>query len=122
MKAGIVCCAAAMACASAHALTLEEGFRNPPNSAKPHTWYHMMNGNVTKEGITCDFEALARAGVGGVQMFDAGCNIPPGPLDFNSPEWFDMFKHAASEARKSASPTAPAGRLPAVPGTCPQTA
>ncbi|MBR4171935.1 MAG: hypothetical protein IKR48_09810, partial [Kiritimatiellae bacterium] len=79
---------------------LEKGFASPPNSAKPHTWYHMMNGNVTKEGITCDFEALARAGIGGVQMFDAGCAIPPGPLAFNSPEWFDMFKHAATEARR----------------------
>ena len=82
------------------ALTLEEGFKDPPNSAKPHTWYHMMNGNVTKEGITCDFEALAKVGIGGVQMFDAGCNIPPGSLDFNSPEWFDMFLHAAKEARR----------------------
>ena len=73
------------------AVSLEEGFHNPPNSAKPHTWYHMMNGNVTKAGITCDFEALAKVGIGGVQMFDAGCNIPTGSLAFNSPEWFDMF-------------------------------
>ena len=100
MKAGKLCIAAVAACACVHALTLEEGFRNPPNSAKPHTWYHMMNGNVTKEGITRDFEEIAKAGLGGVQMFDAGCNIPPGSLDFNSPEWFDMFKHAASEARR----------------------
>ena len=113
MKTGMVCFVVMAACACVQtatgetpvvpvgkALALEEGFRNPPNSAKPHTWYHMMNGNVTKEGITCDFEALAKAGVGGVQMFDAGCNIPPGPLDFNSPEWFDMFKHAAAEARR----------------------
>ena len=82
------------------AVSLEEGFHNPPNSAKPHTWYHMMNGNVTKAGITCDFEALAKVGIGGVQMFDAGCNIPTGSLAFNSQEWFDMFKHAASEARR----------------------
>ncbi|MBQ6338282.1 MAG: hypothetical protein IJI36_03970 [Kiritimatiellae bacterium] len=79
---------------------LARGFVTPPNAAKPHTWYHMMNGNVTKEGITCDFEALAKAGVGGVQMFDAGCAIPQGPLAFNSPAWFDMFRHAASEARR----------------------
>ena len=79
---------------------LESGFDRPPNSAKPHTWYHMMNGNVTKEGITCDFEALAAAGFGGVQMFDAGCAIPRGGLDFNSPEWFEMFRHAAAEARR----------------------
>ena len=80
--------------------TLEEGFKNPPASAKPHTWYHMMNGNVTKEGITCDFEALAKAGIGGVQMFDAGCAIPPGPLKFNSDAWFDMFAHAHKEAKR----------------------
>ena len=80
--------------------SLEEGFLNPPDSAKPHTWYHMMNGNVTKEGITCDFEALASAGIGGVQMFDAGCAIPPGPLKFNSDDWFDMFAHAHKEAKR----------------------
>ncbi len=98
MTASTICIAAALA--SAGALSLEDGFRNPPDAAKPHTWYHLMNGNVTKEGITCDFEALAKAGIGGVQMFDAGCDIPPGGLDFNSPEWFDMFRHAASEARR----------------------
>ena len=79
---------------------LEDGFRNPPPEARPHTWYHMMNGNVTKAGITRDFEALAAVGIGGVQMFDAGCNIPPGGLDFNSSEWFEMFHHAAAEARR----------------------
>ena len=80
--------------------TLEEGFVHPPNAAKPHTWYHMMNGNVTKAGITRDFEALAKAGVGGVQMFDAGCDIPAGPLKFNSPDWFDLFRHAQKEAKR----------------------
>ncbi len=81
-------------------MSLEEGFKAPPRSARPHTWYHMMNGNVTKEGITRDFEALAEAGVGGVQMFDAGCAIPPGPLKFNSDEWFDLFRHAQKEAKR----------------------
>ena len=79
---------------------LEQGFRAPPRTAKPHTWFHMMNGNVTKEGLTRDFEELARAGIGGVQMFDAGCDIPPGGLDFNSPAWFETLRHAASEARR----------------------
>ena len=92
------------------AVSLEEGFHNPPNSAKPHTWYHMMNGNVTKAGITCDFEALAKVGIGGVQMFDAGCNIPTGSLAFNSPEWL-----------RSASPTARDGLLRAGRGICLQT-
>lgn len=90
---------AALGCTTLYA-GIEEGFKAPPNSAKPHTWFHMMNGNVTKAGITRDFEELAKVGIGGVQMFDAGCEIPPGGLDFNSPEWFEMFKHAASEARR----------------------
>jgi ABC-type glycerol-3-phosphate transport system substrate-binding protein len=36
------------------AITPEDLARNfvaPPASAKPHTWWHWMNGNITKEGI-----------------------------------------------------------------------
>ena len=80
--------------------TLEEGFRNPPVSARPQTLYHLMNCNVTKEGITCDFEALAKAGIGGVQVFDVGCSVPPGPLVFNTPEWFDVMKHIHEEGKR----------------------
>ena len=103
MKKQLFALAAAAALAAtlqARALSLEEGFKNPPRDARPHTWYHMMNGNVTKEGITADFEALARAGVGGVQMFDAGCAVPPGDISFNTPEWFDVFRHAQAEAKR----------------------
>ena len=59
-----------------------------------------MNGNVTKEGITADLEAMHALGLGGVQIFDAGCNIPAGAVDFNSPAWFDVIRHAAAEARR----------------------
>ncbi|MGN0853739.1 MAG: glycosyl hydrolase, partial [Kiritimatiellia bacterium] len=99
MKTMVFCWMTALAGAAVCA-GLEEGFKSPPDAAKPHTWFHMMNGNVTKEGITRDFEELAKVGIGGVQMFDAGCEIPPGGLDFNSPEWFEMFKHAATEAKR----------------------
>ena len=40
---------------------LEDGFRNPPDSAKPRVWWHWLNGNVTKEGITADLEWMKRA-------------------------------------------------------------
>lgn len=99
-KQVFLCAALALAGSSAFAASLEEGFRNPPASAKPHTWWHWMNGNVTKEGITADLEAMSEIGLGGAQIFDAGCNIPPGPLAYNTPEWFDTIKHAAAEARR----------------------
>ena len=55
---------------------LASGFRAPPPDARPHVWWHWMNGNVTREGITADLEAMARIGIGGAQIFDAGCDIP----------------------------------------------
>ena len=51
---------------------LAAGFQNPPASAKPHNWWHWMNGNISKEGITKDLEAMARVGIGGFQIFQVG--------------------------------------------------
>ncbi|TAN38242.1 MAG: hypothetical protein EPN23_02810 [Verrucomicrobia bacterium] len=79
---------------------LAAGFVNPPASAKPHTWWHWMDGNITKEGITADLDALARVGVGGAQIFNAAGGIPIGPVQYNSPEWRELVKHAASEAQR----------------------
>ena len=85
---------------SAVAGTLESGFVDPPHAAKPHVWYHMMSGKVSKEGVTRDFEALAEAGFGGVQVFDVDVDMTDGDVTFNSPEWIDLIRHAASEARR----------------------
>ena len=89
---------AAVCVAAVSAQTLEEGFRAPPRSARPQTWYHLMNGNVSKAGITRDFEEIAKVGLGGVQMFDIGSDAPPGLMTFGTPEWFDFMKHAHREA------------------------
>jgi hypothetical protein len=77
---------------------VERGFRNPPQSAKPHTWWHWMNGNVTREGITADLEAMKKAGIGGAQMFTVSENIPAGPVGYMSPQWQQMVLHAIKEA------------------------
>ncbi len=86
--------------AGASAEDLEKGFAQPPDSARPHTWWHWMNGNITQEGITADLEAMARVGIGGAQIFNAGENIPHGPIQFNSPEWIGLVKHSAKEAHR----------------------
>jgi len=75
-------------------------FLQPPDAARPHTWWHWMNGNVTADGITRDLEAMARVGVGGVQMFDVGTGIPKGPVETLSPEWLRLVRHAASECSR----------------------
>ncbi len=35
----------------------------------PETWFHLIGGNASKEGLTEDVRALAEAGVGGIQFF-----------------------------------------------------
>jgi len=54
--------------ASGRADELAEGFANPPAPARPHTFWHLMKGNTTEEGITADLEAMSDAGVGGVSL------------------------------------------------------
>ncbi|MDE3167673.1 MAG: hypothetical protein KGN36_17865, partial [Acidobacteriota bacterium] len=44
---------------------LESGFRNPPPSTRPSTFWQWMNGNVSRQGITLDLEAMKRVGIGG---------------------------------------------------------
>lgn len=77
---------------------LAAAFVNPPPSARPHTWWHWMDGNVTKEGITADLEAMKDVGIGGAQMFTVGQGIPKGPVDYMSPAWREMTAHAVKEA------------------------
>jgi hypothetical protein len=89
-----------IAVVSARADSIEAGFQNPPDSAKPQTWWHWMNGNVTKEGITADLEAMKRVGIAGAQIFNVDCGIPAGPAKVNSPEWRELILHAAQEANR----------------------
>jgi hypothetical protein len=80
---------------------LEQGFASPPDAARPRAWWHWMNGNVTKEGITADLEWMKRVGIGGFQMFDGNLGTPQlieDRLVWMAPEWKDAFRHAAAEA------------------------
>ena len=86
--------------AGADSDALRDGFVSPPASARPHVWWHWMNGNVTKEGITADLEAMARAGIGGAQIFDVSDDIPAGNITFCSEAWYDMLCHANEEAKR----------------------
>lgn len=80
--------------------SLEAGFHDPPQSAKPHTWWHWMNGNVTKEGITADLEAMKQIGLGGATVVNVDCDIPRGDTPFMSPKWREDFKFAVQEANR----------------------
>jgi len=79
---------------------LAKGFQSPPDSAKPQTWWHWMNGNITKEGITADLEAMKQIGLGGATIVNVDCGIPRGSVPFMSPAWRDDFKFTIAEANR----------------------
>lgn len=78
---------------------LVTGWQKPPETAKPRTWWHWMNGNITKQGITRDLEGMKRVGMGGATIFNASL-APKGKVRFFTPEWHKMMLFAAQEANR----------------------
>ena len=78
--------------------SLEENFLNPPDSAKPKTWWHWMNGCISQQGITADLEAMKKAGLGGAFIFHVGLLPFDPPVKFGSEEWWRLMRFAATEA------------------------
>lgn len=72
----------------------KETFKNPTTSSKPLTWWHWINGNVTKEGIRKDLLDMKRIGIGGVQLFDTHMYLPKGPIRYGSDTWFNHVQYA----------------------------
>ncbi|MCR5413768.1 MAG: hypothetical protein K6F50_03440, partial [Kiritimatiellae bacterium] len=98
-------------------------------SAAPHglaaptgvgTWWHWMNGHVTREGIVKDLDAMKDAGISNATIFNAYRLFTPQfdfpqtakenvrvvdetkmpTVKFASKEWFDLFRFALDEAEK----------------------
>jgi hypothetical protein len=63
-------------------------------------WYHWLNGHLTKEGITSDLEDMKAIGIGGFRVFNAAEGTPPGSAIYYSDEWWEMFIHTKSEAKR----------------------
>ena len=68
----------------------------------PETWYHFQGANISKAGIAADFAAIARAGIGGVQVFhgmelDLWPGVEKGVVCM-TPEWFETMRYAADTA------------------------
>jgi hypothetical protein len=80
--------------------TLEMNFKTPPDNAKPHTFWHWMNGHISKDGISKDLEAMKRAGLGGFMLWNTTEGTPKGSVDFMSDQWWKMLKYTISESNR----------------------
>ena len=77
-----------------------EEFQTPPDSARPWVYWFIMDGNLTREGITADLEAMKDQGIGGVILMEVNVGVPRGNVDFMSEEWQRLFAHAVHETER----------------------
>ena len=82
----------------------EAQFQAPDALFRPQTWFHYIGGNVATKGITADLEAIAQAGISGVQLFHGQFGGPwPGvepQIPCLSERWDEAVHHTASECRR----------------------
>lgn len=82
----------------------EDNFHSPSKVYYPQTWFHYIGGNVSIEGITRDLEAIAEAGISGIQLFHGQFGGPwPGvepQITSLSPNWDNAVRHTAQECKR----------------------
>ena len=87
------------------AVSLEEGFRNPPVSARPKAFWDWLNGNFSLSQITYELEEAKAKGMGGFDIWDVGTHVnpdhlvPDGPA-FMGEESVGAIGHAIREATR----------------------
>ncbi len=96
----VVMCTAIRAYTASNTGDVASGFLDPPDSARPWVYWFILDGNLNREGITADLEAMETAGIGGVIIMEVNLGIPRGPVEFMSEEWRALFKHAVEEAER----------------------
>lgn len=80
--------------------SLESDYKNPPDQSRAWVFWFWINGNISKEGITKDLEALKEAGVGGVLWMSVSGHgyAPRGQVEASSPAWGEAIQWAIREA------------------------
>lgn len=78
-----------------------KGFEAPARQEWPRTWFHVINGNMSREGITKDMEAMRAAGISGAIMFFIDQRFTAyGDIKYLSAEHLALVGHASAEAKR----------------------
>ncbi len=79
---------------------LAKRFVAPPEETRPRCYWYWMDGNISREGITRDLEAMKRVGIGeayiGVIHGQSG-GAPKAGLKALSDPWWGLIEHAVRE-------------------------
>ena len=77
---------------------LVQGFRQPPDETKPWVYWYWITDNISREGITRDLEAMARAGIGEALIGNIFLeDVQRGSVKALTDPWWGMVEHAIRE-------------------------
>lgn len=82
---------------------IDKDFAAPPDSAKPRVYWFWVYNRIDKAGIKLDLEQFKAKGITGVNLISTGGYAGAAPLPgvkYQSPEWWDLFRYAAKEAKR----------------------
>ncbi|MEO0452504.1 MAG: glycosyl hydrolase [Verrucomicrobiota bacterium] len=80
------------------AQTLEQSFRDPPDSAKCWVYWWWMHGWIDEAGIRADLDHMQEVGISGALVFQAGGGKTPFKTEFLSERWQELFRYAVEQA------------------------
>ncbi|SHF90799.1 alpha-L-rhamnosidase [Mariniphaga anaerophila] len=85
-------------------------FTQPAEKVRIHTWWHWVDGMITKEGITKDLESMKKVGIAQATILNLGfpqnASVLPSEnykiekVKFVTDKWYEMFEWALQEAKR----------------------
>ena len=79
---------------------LKAGWERPARTYKPHTRWWWPGNALTKADITWQLEQMAAQGLGGVEIMNTWKMYERGNVEYLTPEFMDLVKHAVAEAQR----------------------
>jgi hypothetical protein len=80
---------------------IQTGFITIPDTVQTSVYWYWLSGNVSKEGVIKDLEAMKKVGINRAFIGDIGLNdVPDGKIKFLSEEWWDILHTALKTASR----------------------
>ena len=83
---------------------LKSNFQQPDRTYGVNCWWWRLNGNVTKEAITKDLEAMRQSGIGGATILQVNSGFQFGNytegVSYYNEKWWSFVEFAVAEAKR----------------------
>ncbi len=81
-------------------VALKAGWAHPARTYKPHTRWWWPGNALSKADITWQLEQMAGQGMGGVEIMSPWKIYEKGNVEYLTPEFLSLVKHAVTEAKR----------------------